>query len=237
MPRKRVGRKKRVMRKKRVYKRKPRKMTSIETLTLRSPGVIVPDRYRVKLQYVDTTSNLLGAGGSTFGFIRYFANQIFDCNPLILTSAAPGASELFQLYKNYRVKASSITLNVSNMMDNPVNAMIFPSNTDVASSASYGFIQEQLANPYTKWRSLASKGGMDRAFLKNYLSTRKITGDIGTKYDEDYVGSSTANAARSWYWNIASYSLSQTGYSVASIPFEVRITYYVEFFNRFQFSA
>ena len=67
--------------KKTTYKKRPIKNNRIQSVVIRTPGVAVPDRMFVQLNYMDTTSRVLAAAGNPFGYIRYFSNGMFDANP------------------------------------------------------------------------------------------------------------------------------------------------------------
>ena len=100
--------------KKTTYKKRPIKNNRIQSVVIRTPGVAVPDRMFVQLNYMDTTSRVLAAAGNPFGYIRYFSNGMFDANPLILTSPIPGFTELASLYEQYRVHSIKVSLRFCN---------------------------------------------------------------------------------------------------------------------------
>lgn len=239
MPRRRQARAKKPMRKrygrKRIAKKKANK---IATVTIRQPGVVCADRYRVKLRYVDTTSNRVGTAGSSFGLVRYYANSLFDPNPLIFTTVIPGFKQLTTLYDRYRVKATKIVVRATNMEAFPVVVLVWPSFVDLTTSSSNQFFQEMLANPYVKWKMLSPKGGMDRCQLTNYISWQKYAGTKNVSTDVDYSALVSANPANLFYLNIAAYSVDNTNFTVnTSVVFESRLTFYSEFYERVTLSS
>ena len=228
MPKRRVARHRRRKGKKVARK----KYSKIQSLKVRQPGAIVPDRLFMKMMYIDTTSNNLAIVGSTFGYFRYNANGLFDPNPIILTGNIAGFVELSALYARYRVRGCSIRLNTMNQLDQPVNIVIWPSNEDPATLITNTYLQGICAQPYSKYRSLSAKGGSDRTTLKGYMSTKKVVGSTSPGFEQNYAGTSLANPTDLWFWNIASYSITNTAYVAAGVPFECRVTMYVEWYER-----
>lgn len=232
MPQKRAPYK----RKRQVAKRRPRKKskyTKIQTTIVRQPGVVVPDRMYMKMTYVDVSSTLLGTVGSQYGYYRYRMNDIYDPNPLILTPNVVGQKEMATLYERYRVSGCAIHLIGSNQMDIPVNIVIWPSTDDQATLVSTSqYIQQMIGNAFSQYRQISSKGGMDRFSLKNYVSCKKLVGSLQVKYDDGYAALSGASPSIPLYWNIASYSLAGFNYTSGTIPFEARLTFYVEWYDR-----
>lgn len=234
MPRRRQARAKKPMRKrygkKRIAKKKANK---ISTVTIRQPGVVCADRYRVKLRYVDTTSNRVGTSGASFGLVRYYANNLFDPNPLVFTTTIPGFKQLTTLYDHYRVRATKIVVRATNMEAFPVVVLVWPSFIDLTTSSSNQFFQEMLANPYVKWKMLSPKGGMDRCQLTNYISWQKFAGTKNVSTDVDYAALVNAAPAQLFFLNIAAYSVDNTNFTPnTSVVFESRLTFYSEFYER-----
>ena len=218
---------------KRYYKRyrNKKKYQKIETTLIRQPGVIVADRHFCKLRYTDQTSNLLSIA-SNYGLIRYYANNVFDANPLILTSSVPGFTELASLYERFRVRACKVKLTACNQEAFPVVVMTIPTNYDIAGSLSHPFLQELLDNPYCKYKALSAKGGQDKCTISNYITMERLFGTKNVKTDEAYAGYDSANPGIMGFMNLCVYSMNATNFTTASVPFEARMTYYVEFFQR-----
>lgn len=237
MPRrKNVKNRKRVYKKKN-YKRKGTKYSRIQSVVVRQPGVIVPDRMFAKLHYMDSTSNRLATAGNPFGYLRYYVNGLFDPNPLILTSPVPGFKPIMQLYENYRVRGCKVTLTFNNGETFPSLVLIWPTDQDQAGSVSYQYLQEMVGNAYSKYKSISAKGGIDKGVLSAYISFKKLIGTANVLTSPDYVGTDSTNPAKLMFWNVGSYSLDGSNYTAASIPFECRMTFYCEFFNRRQLTS
>lgn len=235
MPRRRYAKTKKRYPQKR-YKKKQyakKKANKISTVTIRQPGVICADRYRVKLRYVDTTSNRVGSVGNSFGYIRYWANNLFDPNPLVFTTVVPGFKQLTTLYDRYRVRSTKLTVRCTNMEAFPVMVLIWPSFVDLTTSISNQFLQEMLANPYVKYKMLSPKGGMDRAQLSNYISWTKFSGTKNVSTDTDYSALVSTAPAQLFFFNIAAYSVDGANFTAnTSVVYEARLTFYSEFYER-----
>lgn len=231
MPRRRQYRKRKNGRRKATTK-KHNKYSKIQTMRVRQPGAIVADRMYVKLRYTDTTSLVLATAGNPYGYLRYFSNGLHDANPLILTTLVPGFTELMALYSTYRVRGCKIRLTMCNDEAFPSNVVVWPSNQDDASNVTYQYLQTMLDNPYSRYRTLSAKGGMDRATITSYISFKKLLGSNNINTDIAYTGNAGNNPAALFYWHIGSYSMTGANYTSQSIPFECRLTFYCELFDR-----
>lgn len=216
------------------YKKRKGNYTNVQTLMVRTPGAIVPDKLMCKLMYTDTATNILGSSTSnSYGWVGYRINDLYDPNPLILSGRVPGFVELQTLYRKYRVVASSIKIVGSNMMDIPCNILIWPSVADQTSLVgSNNYLQEMISNPFVKYKSISAKGGQDKFYLKNYISVKKLIGDASLANEDIYTGGLTTDEPLTTFWNVASYSLNGSNYASPWIPFECRITFYCQFFSR-----
>lgn len=237
MPRKRYQRKRKVVRRRRVH-RKKNKMNKIQSYKVKSPGVICPDRYLVKLRYIDEHSFSLVGASFTYGYLRYYMNGLADPNPLVLTNPVQGFSELANLYNQFRVNGSKVELIISNMEAFPVIVILIPSNFDMSSYVtSANQARTLMGNPYCKYKVLSAKGGIDKATIKSFMTCQKIAGTNQTRYDVDYTGITTGltggtNPPKLLYWNVATYSLGGQAFTSAGVLFDCRITYYSQFFGR-----
>lgn len=243
MPYRKYRRNRRMNRRRRVnrgYRRGGRRKTNmnkIASMTSRDPGVIVADRYFVKLNWTDTTNYLLSSSGVDFGFIGYRANMAYDPLSSLSTRYPAGFTQMAGLYYTYRVRACKIRISCSNLEAFPVNVIVWPSLENLAGLVGTNYLQSIMSNPYAKYRTLSAKGGMDRIVIKNYLSSVKAFGTNAAKYDLDYAGSTTSAVTTNqpealWYWNVGCYPLNFATFTSASVAFDCRLTYYTEFFDR-----
>lgn len=237
MPKRRAQKKRVAPRRKRGYKKRGGKYTKIQTVRVRTPGVAVPDKMFVKLNYMDTTSRVLAAAGNPFGYVRYYSNGLFDANPLILTSAVPGFTELAGLYEQYRVHAVKMTLRFCNQEAFPSVVVTWPTDVDQTGLISQQYLQEMCGNAFARFKHLSAKGGMDKGAIVNYISHKKLIGTRNYNTDVNYAAFTNANPARLMFMNIGVYSMDGSNYTAANIPFEVRLTFYAEMFNRRQLTT
>lgn len=238
MPRrKNVKNRKRVNKKKNYKGKRKQKYGSIQSVHIRRPGVVVADRTYIKFHYMDTTSRLLAAAGNPYGYIRYYANGLFDANPLILTSAIPGFTELASLYEQYRVHGAKITIRFVNQETFPSVVVIWPTDQDQTALITQQYLQEMCGNAFAKFRHVSSKGGMDRGVLSAYISFKKLVGTANYNTEADYASVTSTNPVKLMYWNIGTYSMDNSNYTAANVPFECRITFYAEMYNRRQLTS
>lgn len=238
MPRRRIAKPKKAFRAKRKFAKKGRKKyNKPATVTIRQPGVICADLYRVKLSYVDTTSNKVAIVGNSFGYVRYWANNPYDPNPLILTTTVPGFKQLTTLYNRYRCPATKLVVRATNMETFPVVVLIWPSFVDLTTSLSNQFLQEMISNPYCRWKMLSPKGGMDRCALTEYMSWKKFAGTSNVNTDRDYSAPVSTNPGVTFYWNIGAYSVDGSTFTAANVVFEARMVMYTEFYERVTLSS
>lgn len=238
MPRKKVAivsKNKRRTRK--TYRKKKNTYNRIQSVVMRMPGVIVADKTFAKLMYIDSSSNVLAGGGNTYGYLRYYSNGLDDANPLILSAVIPGYKPMMSLYENFRVLGCKIEVNASNQENFPVNFLIWPSDQDQSGVITYQYLQEMIGNAFTKYRTLSAKGGMDRSRLVGYISFKKLIGSKNYLTDVDYAGSLGANPAKLMFWHVGAYTLTGSVFTAASVPFESRLTFYCEFYNRRQLTG
>jgi len=235
MPRRRPHYKKAKKRpQKRFHKKRKNTYNKIQSVIVRTPGVAVPDRMFVKLSYMDTDSRFLASAGNAFGYIRYKSNSLFDVNPLLLSSTVPGFTELSTLYEEYRVHAVKITVRFCNQESFPSVVLVWPTDADQATLLSQQYLQEMCGNYLARFKHVSSKGGADRGAISLYVSHAKLIGTRNFNTDTTYSALVTNNPANLMWMNIGCYSMDNSVYTSVSIPFEMKMTLYSEFFNRRQ---
>lgn len=233
MPRrKRIIRRRKPIRRRRVRGvRRHKKYNRIQTLKVRQPGAIVPDRLFTRLMYWDSDSSVINAASSIFGYLQYNANGAFDPNPLLSSASTKGFSQMAQLYNRYRVHGCKILYTVSNQNTFPITAFCYPSNQDLSGTASFNNVMSWTMQPYCRHRMISPVTAGARTTFKYYMSTKKIMGYTGSKYDDTTSAQVVANPTNAWYWNIGVFSPS-SGQTMVSSYFDVKITYYIEFYDR-----
>lgn len=179
----------------------------------------------VKLKYLDTTNQVVGAVGSNVGAIQYTANDGHGLNPI-------GWSEMSALYRFYRVRGVSIKVSGANAEAFPVLMFVVPINTTYTVTLAHG--QQLFMNAFTRSKVVAAKGGQDRFFLKSFISTRKLVGSKAPLVDDSYAAITSATPTNTWYYYL--YAMSVDGLDTFTLNNQVRfttqLTLYVEFYER-----
>lgn len=144
-----------------------------------------------------------------------------------------------QLYRAYRVRGMKITIRCCNLESVPVGIVVWPSTYDLAAQASSNaWVQEMACNAFAKMVVVSPSTGMDRQIITSYISTKKIVGSKLTDYDDSYQALVDTNPQQMWYWNFAVYTLNGANFSGGKqVIFEARLTQYIEFFDRQNFTT
>lgn len=233
MPRRNFRRKnpRRLRKRRQGMRRRHPKMDRIQSLTVRAPGAIVPDRLKCKLLFNNTLSYRFYAPATGVNGYRYRMNSAWDVDPLSLSTAVAGFLELSALYSRYRVHGSSWKLMCINREAFPVIVGTTPLNNDPGAAITLSQAQDLLMNPYTKSRTLSGTGGMDRAMIKGFISTRKIVGSNTAQLDDTYSAIVTGNPANVTFLATYAYTIDGSIF-VNGVDFIYMQTLYVEFYER-----
>lgn len=200
-----------------------------QTLILKSPGMIVPDRLIVPLNYTDETYNRTSNTNIAGGWaLRPTAP--YDPDPALGSGSITGFSELAALYNSYRVLVFRYTWNVVNNESFPVLVFSFP---------TYGGITITPANviqysegPYVRKRILAAKGGMDRAALSHNLSVPQFLGSKYALFDDNWKSLVNTVPALNIFQNFVFQSGTAAPFTSAGISSFLNVIMTVEFFER-----
>lgn len=231
MPRKKlIHRKRRVIRRR--YKKKQRANTRIQTLRVRSPGAVVPDRYFVKLIYYDQNISLITSPGNAHASFRYRPSAAYDVNPLFGSTAMVGFNELAALYNKYRVHGAKINIVATNQEAFSNSLTVVPLNSDPGAAPSLGTVLAWQMSPFATRKVFAAKGGMDRLVISKYMSTKKIVGSNATKYEENYASAVNTVPVDNWYFAIGVTAMGNNTLTSAGVQFDVKMVVYVEFYDR-----
>jgi len=226
MPRykRRYQRKRRYNKRKR-YPRKTRKTRNkqISTLRLREPSVM-PDRFFVKLKYEQLGQLILN--NSSTGSHEYRGNGCFDPDLALGGHQPLGFDQFSAFYNRYRVHASSVKMELQRTSDSFVWCLC-PTLTSSTPS-----VQTLIETPYARYRVVSSS--ISNHMLAHKMYTKKIYGQRITQ-DDVFSALTTADPSRKWYWSISAQSYN--GSSQVTAYYNIRLMYYVEFFDRTQLSA
>lgn len=209
---------------KRVYKKKPRSKPS--TMLLKSPTVIA-DRIRIKLKY-NTYVSLAGTLGVPFSQI--YQNSLNDPDLTGSGQQPLGFDQWSNFYSKYRVNGMAISIQGGNTNSNtPLLFSVYPALTSSLPSTP----DAVFSQPYSKTVSVPQASGNSKVTIKNYMSTKKIYGYTNIDQEDDFTADYNANPVNLWYFIVYGYSSNS---SIPTFQGIVRITYYVELFDRVSFN-
>lgn len=195
----------------------------------RTVGEIVPDRMYTKMTWVGQESVNSGVTG-TVQYITSLNNPKLP-NNVFNVQGCTGFFELSQFYNQCIVYGSKIRVECVNTDTPPIRMVLFPFNQ--GSTSNWNTVEEALAQPYARDRIISATTGMDRATLTHYISTAKINGTTRQKIKDDdgfsMLTGNTSPPAEESKWALLMYS---TVSNAISFTVTVKVTYYVEFFDR-----
>lgn len=220
--RKRTYNKRKPQNKKTYYKRKNNKVT-----TGYSQGATgIPDRMMLKMIYADTirlTNSMVHFDNHTFS-----GNDLNDPNVSGIGHQPKSYDQWSQFYNKTMVHGSSIECRFTPTQssgDGNTNIYLIPT-IDSATLPGWIDIQE---NKLGKADVVGPYVGMGLKYLKDYMSTKKLFGDVNGLEQSDYGAFFNFSPINKWYWVIGAET--QNGNAV-SVDVSVVITYYVELFDR-----
>lgn len=205
------------------YKKRSRKSRMNKSSMVRVRQVSgMPDLLITKLKYRTKVAALsIPTDNKTFAI-----NGLFDPD-ISGTGHQPLAFDQFMsFYGRYEVKASKISAQIllnSNSQD-PQFVAIYPSLLNAPFSTVSDTIMEQ---PYVKWKYVNQTANVDRAYIKNYISVKKLNGR--STASESFIGNLATNPANTFYWQILLHN--EDGNNLTA-DINVVITYYCRFFHR-----
>lgn len=209
-------------------KRKKRKMSKLQTVTVRQPGTIVPDRLRTSLSYHEVIQS--NPGALTGGYL-YNLNSLYDPNRTGTGHQPMGYDQLVALYNRYRVHGCAYELTVSNL-NTPVRFTIAPHN----GSGGAADVDDNSESPYS--RSIIvntmSNGGGNVKKLKGYIGMKKMMGrTMLDDRDEATFGTSPSEIATL----SLKYESLDGATTISSINWSIKLKYYTELFDRIALSG
>lgn len=227
VPRKTTGRKK--MRK-RMQRRPGHKIS-----TSRTSPTFQSDRVHCKHIFVDDpyTGIISSTQGSTVRY-RYAMNGLQDPNLGTATNQPSGYTLMQAQYGFYFVRGSKITVTVRRTLDtaqdsnNPYDIMVVPIPSAATTSPPAGYLQYR-DQPYCKYKGGVSISADMGHTITSYMSIGKIEG-LKDLYSPSYRANS-ANPSVVPEWHIILHNPSALS-QVLPFDIEVKIVYYVEWFNR-----
>lgn len=194
---------------------------------------ICPDRMFVKLPY--TVTVLTSSAAVPFINYVYRGNSVYDPEVALFGRSAMGHNVWRQFYGKYRVYGSNCRLRMtsfSNTSTGIVSFGIFPSTTDTAVASAEAANQQ----PYGRDALIGGQFSTNPMMLYNNITTEKIYGITGIKYQDEYASVVGNNPDNQWYWHVFIEALDGTT-APTNIRFELEITYDVEYYTRVQLES
>lgn len=208
-------------RKKRRYRRRRRKpfMSRISKFKLRGSSLL-PDTTLVKLKYNETIQMANVAGT---GWYQFSINSLFDPNTTGAGHQPQGFDQWSQFYSKYQVNASSIVCRPLPGDTNVTQFILYPSN-------DFGTITPTAAKeqPYSRHSYMTSTSTVQFTQVKQYISVKKLL--ARNTNSVNYTGTTATSPPSQFYWHLILNSLNGT--DISDIWVDVKITFYVKFFDR-----
>jgi len=203
--------------------------------------MFVPDRIKVKHTYTDIATISTNAATG-------FATYIYNGNSVYDPSYSEGGSEAFyftqlsQLYYNYRVNASAISVGFLTSFIAQENNVMFPFTAWVR-PASSGNVwvatapEHSMKDGYCKSRMLSWLAAGKWQYIKHYATTRKVDEQSAMQYypDDGYFGSATSDPEHRWVWQLGVQKFADVVDEAHTFFVKVTLTYYTVWANRRQF--
>lgn len=218
--RKFVYRKRRIMRKR---QNNPSKMTFKPRKQL---GLAFPERYLTKVKGTLLLNTAASSGALSY---QVYGNSITDFGAGLSSENVSGFSSLAAIYNKCIVYGSKIKVNFANSTTTPKYVILWPQPD---SSSTPSNIRAMMDQPYSKSRQVSANTGQGKAFLTQYIASKRIFALKDLKDNEDLVfGLSTPSTpikAWSWYFRIDN----GTGSGTDADLTKIEIVYYIECFER-----
>jgi len=199
--------------------------------TSRMKDTYQSDKVFVRLKYKEPTYTASQSLGTLYEQ-KYAINDIFDPYLGVGGGQPSGYATMYANYRYAICHGAKITVTVSNTVnqnDNCTDICIVPYAAGNTTASTFETACEQ---PYAIKRTLNSaKSGNPQVILKQFITTRKIEGQKNLRQDlyETINGVSPANIA---FWSIFSQTSTGQGTGLNTFTWDIRITYYCEFYGR-----
>jgi len=194
---------------------------------VRNPaGTFMPPRMRTTLCFsANTAINNVGASTAN---IRYTPTFVYDIDPTLGSTSAPGFTELVGLYRFYRTDSAKVEVNFANNDAFPSAVAICPSNTDPGATGAAATVRSYFSNPLSRHRICGPLTGANTCFVRASASTAQFGGVAWTGQIDSYSATGSTAPSNNWYFFIG---LETNGTLVNGIFVDVKITIVVDFFE------
>lgn len=202
------------------YRRRRRRL-GVSRLSLRSTKVF-PDKIFVKLPYATLLSRAPGAITDEYSFR---GNSCYDPDYTGVGSQPVGFDQYSELYNEYRVMSSRISIEIVNNIASGMNVTLMASTGAAGSGSFIGSSQQ----PYTKYKFAGGTSSSNKIYIKNFMKSSKMWGRP-VKTEDNFAALINANPVNEWFWVFE--AVSSNASTNLSYDMLVRIIYYVEFSSR-----
>ncbi len=196
-------------------------LDQVPSTKLRYRDIIVPDRMYTRLCYDFNNYPILSAGAT--GSLLIAGNSCFDPDKTGVGHQPLGFDQFVGFYNRYRVHKSEITVELISATLG-CHIVVTPTTT----SSAPPDLTTALESPYTM--SMPISSSVFKNVKTRKISTRKIWGMHSITQDDLYQAVYSADPVRLWLWKMMAETLD--GASSATVRVNIRVTYYVEFFER-----
>lgn len=230
-------------RRKRAFRKGKSKSSKKDAMQMRGPQIVknvrskaVPDRYRTQLSF-EYYKNIESIAG-TSGFLNVSLNNVYDPLPTIGNLGCNGYDELRAQYNGWLCYGSKIQVDFVNNVTNST-AIVYVRPSTVEATSVTGTLNIAGANNVKSSKMLSTLGsGAERGQIKHYMSVAKLVGrptkeiEVGARFRMSTAGQPSTAGFAAAFWQIMGLNLSNHDSVGVSISLKVRVTYYVEFFQR-----
>lgn len=209
---------------------------------LAASGRILPQRFRTKLVYNDR----LVMSGTTVPYVlaRYRVNNVWDPSYSSGNYGCYGFRQYAVLYDKYICYGSKIQISAMANTDALVQAIsVVPSPNNLSGNDIFANVDGMKYAKNGKLMSI-SNGGSPESFVNNYISVHELYGlrKNEAKFDPSlrmHTDGSNVNgyAFKDGHWFVVLRANQTSGAASLNAVVNVKITYYVEFFDRKDYSA
>lgn len=196
------------------------------TVRKRYTGIQFPLGNRMFTQL--TYNEVVSQTGATLATYTFRGNSLFDPNYTGAGNQPLGFDEISAFYQKYRVFASKIVAKYIPTGTPPTRIVVKPSNV-VTTPAT---LDAAASTGGAKSRDVMPAASTSRpVVIKHFRTTAQILGvSKSAVMDEDFAALVSASPSHTWLWQLTAGSLD--GITNVSGYWDVRITYYCEFYDR-----
>lgn len=219
---------------KRISSKKRKARSKMSGLTNRSPGILLPQKTRMKLPFRDGVVINTSAGTN-------FYEAVYSGNDIRVPMSSGGTNttkamlfdNLIALYRRFRVVGSKVTVNVMSASavasSGQAKAILIASRTAIPITTTYvdqpNTWAEQDNSNYTLVGTIQSSAPRK---LYKYRSTKYMLQDLYD--DQSATGVVDASPTSQWYWHLVFHDLPFDAASgTLALYIDVRVVYYVDF--------